>query len=230
MSINIQNWSLKRLKYIAICNAASLPEDHDPDATFKYIDIGCVTQGHVDLPEDETIFSVSPSRARRLAEPHDTVISTIRTYLRAVAEVPTSDTDLVFSTGFAVLHPKPIGNPRFLAYHCQSDKSVDRVVANSVGVSYPAITASQLMSSDLLLPPPAEQKQIADFLDRETKQIDNLIAEQEGLVENLTERRAAAIDQTVLGGLDGCVRQHRRSHLMTGHCGRDLTLRSSQSC
>ena len=54
----------------------------------------------------------------------------------------------------------------------------------------------------ITLPPLVEQKQIADFLDRETAQIDNLIAEQEGLVENLTERRAAAIDQTVLGGLD----------------------------
>ena len=54
----------------------------------------------------------------------------------------------------------------------------------------------------ITLPPLVEQKQIADFLDRETEQIDNLIAEQQGLVENLTERRKAVISHAVTKGLN----------------------------
>jgi type I restriction enzyme S subunit len=48
------------------------------------------------------------------------------------------------------------------------------------------------------LPPPREQRFIADYLDRETTQIDELIAEQQRLVSLLSERRQAAIDR-VLG-------------------------------
>ncbi|MCD9153112.1 restriction endonuclease subunit S [Aeromicrobium duanguangcaii] len=43
-------------------------------------------------------------------------------------------------------------------------------------------------------PPSALQAVVADYLDRETAQIDNLIAEQERLIELLRERRQAVID------------------------------------
>lgn len=44
------------------------------------------------------------------------------------------------------------------------------------------------------LPPVGEQRAIADYLDRETQKIDELIAEQRGLIETLRERRQAGID------------------------------------
>ena len=51
-------------------------------------------------------------------------------------------------------------------------------------------------------PPPSEQAAIADFLDRETHQIDELIAKQERLIELLAEKRQAIITQAVTKGLD----------------------------
>ena len=50
-------------------------------------------------------------------------------------------------------------------------------------------------------PPFAEQQAIADYLDRETQQIDELIAEQRGLIETLQERRRGATFW-LLNGLD----------------------------
>ncbi len=47
-----------------------------------------------------------------------------------------------------------------------------------------------------------EQKFIADFLDKKTCQIDNLIAEKERLVELLKEERTALINHAVTRGLD----------------------------
>jgi type I restriction enzyme S subunit len=44
------------------------------------------------------------------------------------------------------------------------------------------------------MPPAKEQRAIADYLDRETQQIDALIAEQRGLIALLQERRQAVID------------------------------------
>lgn len=193
-------WRRTRLKYVADCNREVLAETTNPDFTFAYVDISAVTQGNMALPEELTQFGAAPSRARRLAEPHDTVISTVRTYLRAVAAVPDHDEELVFSTGFAVLHPTEDVDPRFLGWYLQGDEFVSRVEAASVGVSYPAITAADVMAMDLVLPPLAEQRAIADYLDRETAQIDTLIAKQEQLIATLRERRLSTIANLTLDG------------------------------
>lgn len=191
-------WQASRLKYVADCNAESLPDDTDPETSFTYVDIGNVTQGEMNFESAPLKFIEAPSRARRLAKPGDTIVSTVRTYLRAVAVVPDVQDDLVFSTGFAVLHPRPMVDGRFLGYYLQGDEFVDRVVANSTGVSYPAITATELMRLQVRIPNLAEQQAIVDFLDRETVKIDSLVSEQEGLVVTFRERRSAVIDRAVL--------------------------------
>ena len=190
-------WTVSRLKYIADCNAESLPEDTDPETSFTYVDISNVTQGKMNVDSAPLRFAEAPSRARRLAKPGDTVVSTVRTYLRAVAAVPDTDRPLVFSTGFAVLQPKSMVDGRFLAYYLQGDEFVDRVVASSTGVSYPAITATELMRFDVRLPDQREQRQIVEFLDRETVKIDGLIAEEEGLVEVLRERWISVVRHAI---------------------------------
>jgi type I restriction enzyme S subunit len=186
---------------VADINHATVGEATDPDFTFDYVDIGRVTQGAIDPAPLETVFGAAPSRARRLAAPGDTIVSTVRTYLRAVATVEASEVPQVFSTGFAVLHPRrSVVHPRFLSYYLQSDEFVDRIVANSVGVSYPAINASDLAAFDLWLPDVHVQRAISDFLDRETAQIDALIEAQRELVDRLHERRLSVIQSLVLHG------------------------------
>jgi len=51
-------------------------------------------------------------------------------------------------------------------------------------------------------PPPAEQATIAEFLDRETGKIDELVAEQRRLIELLKEKRQAVISHAVTRGLN----------------------------
>ncbi|MQA17362.1 MAG: restriction endonuclease subunit S, partial [Pseudonocardiaceae bacterium] len=76
--------------------------------------------------------------------------------------------DLVASTGFAVLSPRDGINPSFLSWWLQSDPFIEEVVATSVGVSYPAINASDLGKFLVPVPTSVEQRAIADFLDAET--------------------------------------------------------------
>ncbi|MDJ1177518.1 restriction endonuclease subunit S [Roseofilum sp. BLCC_M91] len=52
------------------------------------------------------------------------------------------------------------------------------------------------------LPPLEEQETIARFLDHKTKQIDDLIAKKEALLEKLDEKRTALITHAVTKGLD----------------------------
>ncbi len=64
------------------------------------------------------------------------------------------------------------------------------------------VSGAQFMSVPVPLPPLAEQRAIADFLDEQTSKIDTLIAKQTQLVTTLRERRTAVIEGSVLGGLD----------------------------
>jgi type I restriction enzyme S subunit len=57
----------------------------------------------------------------------------------------------------------------------------------------------------IAIPPLAEQQPIADFLDRKTAVIDELIAKKERLVALLAEKRQALITQFVTKGLDPSV-------------------------
>lgn len=209
-------WTRHRMKFATIINARSLPESTDPDFDFDYVDISRVTQGVIDSEPQAVTFGSAPSRARRLADPGDTVVSTVRTYLRAVAEVSPTDTPQVFSTGFAVIKGRPgILDPRFLTYYLQSSPFVERVVADSVGVSYPAINASDLAAYDFWAPNMIEQTAIADFLDRETAQIDAMIEAQEHLLTLTHERRRAAIAYH-LDAERCCLLGPRMKHVVTG--------------
>jgi len=64
------------------------------------------------------------------------------------------------------------------------------------------IPLSAMACRRLPLPPLAEQRAIAAFLDRETAKIDALIAEQEKLIELLAEKRQAVISHAVTKGLN----------------------------
>jgi len=187
------------LRFLAAINERVLPEDTPPDFAFKYVDISQVdSNGGVAIPADDMRFESAPSRARRLAEPGSTVVSTVRTYLRAIGTVPVDATPLVFSTGFAVLRPLHI-DPRFFGYICRSDGFVNEVVARSVGVSYPAISPSDLRDIRLPSPDSHEQRRIADFLDDRVARIDQIITARNSQSALLIPRRRAAVAQAVAG-------------------------------
>ena len=186
-------------------NRSKLPEDTPPDWPLKYVDISSV-DGNGTAPEtQELVFGEAPSRARMIVKAGDTIISTVRTYLRAVAHFDEPDPNLICSTGFAVLSPAKDLSPRFLYYWVRSDWFVDVVVARSVGVSYPAVRPSELASMPVPMPTTSEQRAVADFLDRETGRIDALVEKKRRLIELLEEKRTALISHVVTKGLDPTV-------------------------
>lgn len=199
------SWTEKPLKRIVAINSEKLPETTDPDFELDYVDIANVTLLNGITSTERFRFEDAPSRARRGVRHGDTIVSTVRTYLKAVAFIDSPPDNLIVSTGFAVLRPGPAVRPRFLFRLAQSELFVQRVVAHSVGVSYPAINPPELGRLNLPMPPLAEQDAIATFLDRETARIDALIAKKQRLIELLQEKRAAVIDHAVTQGLDATI-------------------------
>ncbi len=196
------HWEVRRLKHLAALNPESLGEDTDPEQEILYVDIGGVDGlgriGH----KESLVFNAAPSRARRIVKNGDVIVSTVRTYLRAIAAIKDAEPNLVVSTGFAVVRPADELTTEFAAYALRAPYFVERVVANSKGVSFPAINESEMAVYVLAVPPGREQRAIAKFLDRETARIDALVAKKERLIRLLEEQRAAVITRAVTKGLD----------------------------
>ncbi len=192
----------QRLKYAATINDEALSESTDADFELAYIDIGNVdSQGRVhDIVNYR--FEDAPSRARRIVRDGDVIISTVRTYLQAIAPVENPPDNLIVSTGFAVVRPSNLLDHRFCKYALRANKFLWEVESRSTGVSYPAINASDLGDIKVSLPEISAQRLIANYLDRETARIDGLIAEKERMLALLEEKRAALISHVVTRGLD----------------------------
>jgi type I restriction enzyme S subunit len=185
----------QRLKYLVSINHLSLDERTDPDYEFLYLDIGAVGRGVLVEEPQHVTFAEAPSRARRIVKAGDTIISTVRTYLRAVWPVNSPTENLIVSTGFAVLTPRPGMDPRYLGWLAESDVVVESVVARSVGVSYPAINASEIGDIPVQIPPIQTQRAIADYLDAETARIDALIEKKQRMIERLEERLGVLVSE-----------------------------------
>ncbi|MBF0548662.1 MAG: restriction endonuclease subunit S [Candidatus Riflebacteria bacterium] len=196
-------WQLKPLKHSVKINSEALPESTPHNLSIKYVDIGNVNSlGQVKEP-NEMLFENAPSRARRVVRSGDTILSTVRTYLKAVAFIDFAEPNLIASTGFAVLRPNRKDlSPQFLYYIVSSEPFIQAVSAHSVGVSYPAINSSDLGILPFWFPSIDEQKAIIGFLDRKITLIDDLIAKKERQIELLNEKRQALISHAVTKGLN----------------------------
>lgn len=195
-----EHWEVKRLKYLASINDEALPETTDPEYEFSYVDIGSVSAVEGIFKQEAMSFETAPSRARRIVKAGDSIVSTVRTYLRAIASIPEINKKLIVSTGFAVIRPRSI-NSKYFAYALKEKAFVESIVSRSVGVSYPAVNANEIGDISIHLPPLSEQTAIADFLDRETERIDTLIEKKRRLIGLLKEKRSALISRTVTRGL-----------------------------
>ncbi len=200
-----EHWEIKRLKYQCSINDETLPENTDPEYELLYVDISSVNPVQGIVQKEPMIFENAPSRARRIVKDGDTIVSTVRTYLRAISPIKNPESNLIVSTGFAVIRPKGI-DKNYLSTVIKAPYFIEEVVSRSVGVSYPAINSSEIGMIPIPLPPLTEQHAIAAFLDRETGRMDTLIAKKRRLLELLKEQRAALISRAVTKGLDASVK------------------------
>ncbi|NCC22998.1 MAG: restriction endonuclease subunit S [Alphaproteobacteria bacterium] len=198
-----EHWTVAPLKHLAIINARVLSESTDENYTFKYFDIGSVGTGDLTREPEKIRFGQAPSRARRIIKKGDTIISTVRTYLKAVYHVVDEVDDWIASTGFAVLTPRKEMHAPFLGLLIQSDSFINRVIRESVGVAYPAIAETELGALHLSYPGSfEEQKAILEHIAETSKSIDRAITRAHREIELMREYRTRLISDVVTGQVD----------------------------
>lgn len=192
-----EGWNVNRIKYCSSYNDESIGETENVSRTIKYVDIGSVSLSDGITKIEEFTFGDAPSRARRITHKGDIIVSTVRTYLKAIAIIDKDD--LIVSTGFCVLRPNGKISSKYMEYYCKSDRFTNNVSQNSYGISYPAINSSTLVSFYILEPSVDEQNRIADYLDDKCAKIDKLIALKQSKIEKLQEYKKSLIYEYVTG-------------------------------
>jgi type I restriction enzyme S subunit len=197
----------QRLKFAATINDEALTEDVDPDFEIQYIDIGNVDSSGTVHEVATYRFEAAPSRARRIVRDGDVIISTVRTYLQAIAPIALPPDNLIVSTGFAVIRPR-VGalDTKFCRYVLREPTFLAEVEMRSTGISYPAINASEIGDIEIPYPPMTDQGIIADFIEAESNHIDALIATKQLLLELLAEKRRAIVAEAIMRGLNPAAR------------------------
>lgn len=198
-----EHWGVKPIKFVVSYNDDSLTESESVNTPIRYVDISSVNHEEGISKTEEMLFGNAPSRARRKAKTGDVIISTVRTYLKAVAAVDDNHADCIYSTGFAVLRARPNHiHPSFLKWLALNELFIQAVESHSEGLSYPAINAPVLVGLKSTVPSLPEQTDIAIMLDRETARIDAIIAKKTRFIELLREKRSALITHAVTKGIN----------------------------
>ena len=123
------------LSSIALVNPSTLASAGH--GTLRYVDIGALGVGSMPLPI-QTAWSDAPSRARRPVNKGDVLWSTVRPNLRAHALSLYEGSDLIASTGLAVI--RPIEGDYAFVYECvRTAAFTSHLVSSAAGSAYPAV-------------------------------------------------------------------------------------------
>ncbi|MCY4163224.1 MAG: restriction endonuclease subunit S [bacterium] len=108
---------------------------------------------------------------------------------------------LIIQNALHRVRAKLHGHNGFLLYWLVALASSGWFEVNTNKATIAHFTKEKFGALPLYLPPLAEQRAIAEFLDRETARVDALVEKKQQLIERLREYRTALITQTVTKGL-----------------------------
>ena len=185
---------VKRLKYVADLNMGQSP----PSEEYNSDQIGTpFLQGNAEFGMHHPTPKIYCPTAKKHASPGDILVS-----VRApVGALNIADQEYGIGRGLCAIRPRMNQLERHYAkYLLEVVRTELHVVAT--GSTYDAVTVDEVSNLTCVVPSFSEQIQIANFLDRKTEQIDELIRLKERRIELLRAQRTALINQAVTKGLD----------------------------
>src|SRR5699024_4554980 len=142
-------------------------------------------------------FINAPSRARRVVEMGDIIISTVRPYLMAFAQIKAQHDNMICSTGFAVLRSKKHIDNNFLYQIIICNPFVEYLKSKMTGSNYPAVKVNDLKHYTFSLPPLMEQQKIAAIL----SSVDEAIEKTEQIIEQTEKVKKGLMQQLLTKGI-----------------------------
>ena len=185
-----KEWRIDRLKYSSeFIIEKELPSDDDIKISPENVEsfTGKIINYHSDYETEGMKFQIG-----------DTLLNKLRVYLSKFVFCESDG----FSMGeMIVLRPRKY-LPKFQYYLLSNPKIIDHFNSLSEGVKVPRPPVNEMLNTFCPVVPIPEQKQISDYLDRETSKIDQMVDTETKRIELLKEYRQSLISNVVTGKID----------------------------
>jgi type I restriction enzyme S subunit len=193
-------WEEKSITQVTIRTKQRDPR-RTPHQRFRYVDVSSISRELLKIASPTELLGIdAPSRARKEIQENDVLFATVRPTLRRIAIVPAELNGEIASTGYCVLRSDPEQlDPRFLYFYLLTDHFNSRMAGLERGVSYPAVSDSDVTNSRIPLPPLPEQKAISHSLSAVQRAIEG----QERIIQTSTELKQALMRKLFSEGLRG---------------------------
>lgn len=144
-----EGWEVKILGDIANINASSIKKGCEPEE-INYIDIASVSTGQIDKIE-HLAYVDAPGRARKIVKNGDIIWSTVRPNRKSFSVILNPPTNLIVSTGFAVITAKQVPYT-YLYQVLTTDDFVGYLINHTTGSAYPAVNSGDFENALILHP------------------------------------------------------------------------------
>lgn len=202
-----EHWDVKRLKYVATASPSNIDkkskEDEDSIFLCNYVDVY-----KNDFITDEIEFmkaTASKAQIEKFTLRKGDIIATKDSESAkdiGIAALVKQDFENVVC-GYHLTYIKPeklVGEYLFRQFQSEYIKRKFETLAN--GVTRYALGVDAFNCLNLVLPPESEQIEIANYLDKKTQEIDQLINDKKQLIQLFEEEKTTIISQFITKGLD----------------------------
>ena len=164
---NSKNWETKKIDECILNNIENI--NLKINGEIAYIDISSINN------KENKIFSCkiynnineAPSRAKKILNEGDILISTVRPSLKNIAILNNKILPLTIgSTGFCVLRFKDIINNKYIFEIIKSDNFTEMLVKKQIGANYPAISDRDIKLIEIPVPPIELQNKFAERVEK----------------------------------------------------------------
>ena len=199
------HWTVSKLKFMTDCVVDCPHEtpDYDPDGDYLVIRTADLDQGTL---KPDQMYRLGREqythRTRRASlKNKDIVYGREGERWGHAALVPESD---LYALGQRMMQFRVSSDvcPEFFMYQLNSVSIYRQGEVDTVGATSPHVNISTIINYQMMIPPLAEQTQIARHLSKTLQAMDSLIGESIDTVDLLQERRSALISAAVTGKID----------------------------
>ncbi len=157
-----EDWEDVTISQFVNLNSKSITKEY-PITNIEYLDTGSLTEGNFDAFQSYRLED-APSRAKRLVQHNDVLISTVRPNQKHYGIVKNPIENLVVSTGFCVVTCEDI-DPHFIYFLLTNDRMTEYLhsIAEGSTSTYPSLKPIDIGAVEFKLPPAGLMSEFAEF-------------------------------------------------------------------
>jgi type I restriction enzyme S subunit len=195
-----KQWELKKLKYLSKINNGATPKSGIEE--YWNGDISWFAPSDFNNLDNHGYLSISQRKISSLGLDSCgcTLIETpslLLTTRAPVGNICKIENEFSFNQGCKSITPGENSNLNYIFYFLIV--STDELNSLSNGTTFKELPTRNLINYFITFPPLEEQKEIADYLDQKTQQIDKLVEKEEKRISLLKEYRQSLISSAVTG-------------------------------